>query len=65
VLCVLGRQSLEGLCNENVACSNVNQARIMQAQQIAAGAGDWLKIWNMIFDDSKATAAKTFEALRR
>ena len=37
----------------------------MQAQQIAAGAGDWLKIWNMIFDDSKATAAKTFEALRR
>ncbi|HEV3079903.1 MAG TPA: hypothetical protein VGY66_08995 [Gemmataceae bacterium] len=38
--------------------SNVNQIRIMQAQQIAAGAGDRLKIWNMIFDDSKATATK-------
>jgi hypothetical protein len=38
--------------------SNVNQIRIMQAQQIAAGAGDRLKIWNMIFDDSKATAGK-------
>ncbi|HEV3118078.1 MAG TPA: hypothetical protein VGY58_13580, partial [Gemmataceae bacterium] len=38
--------------------SNLQQIRTMQAEHVAAGAGDRLKIWNMIYDDNRATAQK-------
>jgi len=41
--------------------SNLQQIRTMQAEQIAMGAGDRLKIWNMIYDDNRSTAQKMSE----